>query len=129
MPIQVLTEYINGISAISTIGQCASSGLVSVVDSLTTSLCAAPPTALVSCACFKNGNSAMVSAAISSTVAQSCGTTDIAQITGALDVFSTYCSMAVRGNTIGLTGTSSGSSGKVVFRLFFPLFWPYVTFN
>jgi hypothetical protein len=71
----------------------------------------------------------VVSAAIGSKMAQSCGTTDIAQIIGAQDVFSTYCSMALRGNTMGLTGTGSGSTGKVVLRLFFPLLRPYVDFN
>jgi hypothetical protein len=60
-PSATLTEYINNIQAISSVGQCASSGLVGVVQSLTVASCPAPPTALVSCACFKDNNSAAVS--------------------------------------------------------------------
>jgi hypothetical protein len=103
-PTATLTEYINNIQAISSVGQCASSGLVGVVQSLTVASCPAPPTALVSCACFKDNNSAAISAAIQTAVQQSCGTTAFAQVTGAVGVFNAYCGSA------GITPpTTSGS--------------------
>jgi hypothetical protein len=72
--------------------------------------------ALVSCACLKYDNSAVLDASISSSVASACGPTASAQMSGALYAFGAYCSMA--GVSLGtgvVTGSTAGPIRKSLF--------------
>jgi len=85
------TQYITDLDACSSLAPCASSGVSYIVQQLTYKDCPAEATALVSCACTKDQNSAAVASSISSNVAQACGTTASEDVNSALTVFSAYC--------------------------------------
>jgi len=86
IPVTPVTEYISDLPEISSISQCASSGLGYIIQGLTTSECPSAATALVSCACFKNDNYPSVSSAIQTKVEALCDTSGAAQAATALSV-------------------------------------------
>jgi hypothetical protein len=72
----------------------------SIVQSLTTSACPVLVTALASCACTKDQNSAAIASQISKTVLSSCGTTATEDVNSASQVFSGYCNQGATAATV-----------------------------
>jgi hypothetical protein len=84
--------YITDLPAFSSLAPCAASAVAYAVQGLTESSCPQAVTALESCACTKDQNSAAVAASISSSVVYECGKTASEDITSASKVFNGYCS-------------------------------------
>jgi hypothetical protein len=103
-----VTGYISDLPEVSSISQCASSGLAYIIQGLTMRQCPPAPTALVSCACFKDDNYLSVSSAIQTKVELLCDTSGAAQAATALSVFNVYCSLANSTGGAAVTGATSG---------------------
>ena len=73
---------------------CAAEGASYIVQGLTGADCPASVTALESCACTKDQNSAAVLASITSNVQENCGKTASEDVASASLVFSAYCNQA-----------------------------------
>lgn len=91
--------YITDLPAYSSLAPCASSAVSYVVQALTEGDCPAGVTALESCACTKDSNSAVVSSSIASNVLYNCGATATDDITSASLVFDGYCNQGAAATT------------------------------
>jgi hypothetical protein len=76
------------------IAPCAGSAVSAVVQGLTQESCAPSVTALESCACTQDKNSAAVVGSISTYVLNYCGSTAAEDVTSADKVFGAYCNQA-----------------------------------
>ena len=83
--------YITDLPTFSSLAPCAASAVSYVVQGLTESSCPQAVTALESCACTKDRNSAAIAATISSSVIYECGSTASEDIASASQVFDGYC--------------------------------------
>lgn len=85
------TVYITDLPYYTQLAACAASAVSYVVQGLTSSKCPQAVTALQSCACTKDQNSAAVFASISSSVLYSCSSTASEDVSSASLAFSGYC--------------------------------------
>ena len=83
--------YITDLPSFSSLAPCAGDAVSYVVGELTRNECQAAVTALESCACTKDQNSAAVSSSISTLVFQYCATTASEDVSSASVVFDNYC--------------------------------------
>jgi len=90
--------YVEDLPAFSALAPCAGSAVEYAVQALTYSDCPPGVTALQSCACTKDQNSAALSATLSSQVLASCGTIASDDVSSASVVLSNYCNQAQTAN-------------------------------
>lgn len=83
--------YITDLPAFQALAPCAQFAVSYEVQQLTFSECQAAVTALESCACTQDQNSAAISSSISSQVLYTCGKTASEDVASASVVFSAYC--------------------------------------
>lgn len=83
--------YITDLPIFSSLAPCAATAVADVVQGLTWSQCPPAITALQSCACSKDQNSAAILTNIESYVTGHCGTTATEDVTSATQVFDVYC--------------------------------------
>ncbi|KAE9380440.1 hypothetical protein N431DRAFT_395306 [Stipitochalara longipes BDJ] len=88
------TVYITDLPIFSALAPCAGSAVSYVVQGLTEESCAPSVTALESCACTQDHNSAAIVGRISTNVLDYCGSTAADDVTSADFVFSAYCNQA-----------------------------------
>ncbi|KAE8442365.1 hypothetical protein EG329_003436 [Mollisiaceae sp. DMI_Dod_QoI] len=83
--------YVTDLPVFSALAPCAQFAVSYEVQQLTREQCPAAVTALESCACTQDQNSAAISSSISSQVLYTCGNTASDDLTSASIVFSAYC--------------------------------------
>ena len=83
--------YVTDLPAYTQLAPCAASAVSYAINSLTYKQCAQDVTALASCVCTKDQNSAAVSADISSNVLSSCGASASEDVTSAAALLRNYC--------------------------------------
>ncbi|KAK1755663.1 hypothetical protein QBC47DRAFT_360566 [Echria macrotheca] len=87
-----VNAYITEVAEIGALAKCAQSALGYGVASLTWTQCPSDAPALASCACSKNGVSALATRLISSSAKYSCSS-HTADVSSALDFFAAFCAM------------------------------------
>jgi hypothetical protein len=99
--------YITDLPSYSSLASCAGEAVSYVLGALTHSECQPAVTALESCACTKDQNSAAASSSISSLVLEYCATTATEDVSSASLVFDNYCNQGaavatqpVKSNTV-----------------------------
>ena len=83
--------YVTDLPAFTQLAPCAAEAVSYAVYSLTYKQCAQDVTALASCVCTKDQNSAVVSADISSNVLSRCGATASEDVSSAAALLKNYC--------------------------------------
>ena len=91
--------YITDLPSFSSLAPCAGNAVSYVIGELTHSECQPAVTALESCACTKDQNSAAASSSISSLVLEYCATTASEDVSSASGVFNNYCNQGVAVST------------------------------
>ncbi|RDL36541.1 uncharacterized protein BP5553_05893 [Venustampulla echinocandica] len=102
--------HITDLPAFGSLAPCAASGVSYVVEGLTGSKCPTDLAQLVSCACTKDSNSAVVLASITSNVKYYCASTATEDIASASAVFSGYCN---QGGSVSAAPTTKASGSTV----------------
>lgn len=100
------TVYVTDLPVFSNLAPCAANAVSGVVQGLTESQCPPGVTALASCACSKNQNSATVAESISSLVLYTCGSTATEDVSSASAVFGDYCN---QGAAAAVATTAAGN--------------------
>ncbi|RSL98900.1 hypothetical protein CDV31_012421 [Fusarium ambrosium] len=89
-----MSYYITALPQYQSLNKCAQSGIESVVLGQSSWLCGEGPQELASCVCIKSGMSKIISSSLTSLVKGYCDSTNIGNVTSAVDVFRYYCSAA-----------------------------------
>jgi hypothetical protein len=111
--------YVIDLPAYASLAPCAASAISYNFDALTESNCPEAVTALESCACTKDQNSAAVLRSIDSSVSYMCGGTATDDISSASVVFASYCNQdaaaqtTTASQTTAASGTASGAAASV----------------
>ncbi|KAF5012052.1 hypothetical protein FDECE_1873 [Fusarium decemcellulare] len=89
-----MSYYITALPQYRSLNKCAQSGIASAVLEQSSWLCGDGPQELASCVCIKSGMSKVISSSLTEMVKDYCDSTNIANVTSAIDVFRYYCSAA-----------------------------------
>lgn len=89
-----MSYYITALPQYHSLNKCAQSGIESVVLGQSSWLCGEGPQELASCVCIKSGMSKVISSSLTELVKDYCDSTNIGNVTSAVDVFRYYCSAA-----------------------------------
>ncbi|KAK3381464.1 hypothetical protein B0H63DRAFT_205877 [Podospora didyma] len=91
-PVTPVDVYVTDVPEYQNLAPCAASALYYAVGHMTYSACPTDATALATCACLKNQNSASINSMIASTAKSSCSGM-AADVTSAQAMFAAYCNL------------------------------------
>jgi hypothetical protein len=89
-----MTYHVTALPQFKSLKSCAQLAVEEIVFHQTADLCPPGPQALASCVCLKSGMFGRVSSSVSESAKYSCGSTNIDDVTSAVEVLEYYCSAA-----------------------------------